>query len=205
MNKRISEILMGILILSILALLVLCIIDHKRMENNEEVLFSTWGKKYAPSLEEKEIQRSSKIVEMYKTILDRILTQNNGIYSTDKYISLDVGSLRAPAQEDSNGEYVSLTANEKNELLEYCKKYHKEVKGLSIEGLKEDGLVQDNNGFISLEGALLRVLEIEKLTENKAVIWFQSFHTGLGAIMPKYELTYKNGKWKITEKEMAIS
>lgn len=29
----------------------LCVIDHHRMENNAPVLFSTWGKKYAPPVE----------------------------------------------------------------------------------------------------------------------------------------------------------
>lgn len=34
----------------IIVLTVLCIIDHKKMADDEPVLFSTWGKKYAPSL-----------------------------------------------------------------------------------------------------------------------------------------------------------
>lgn len=29
----------------------LCVVDHHRMKNNEPVLFSTWGKKYEPSVE----------------------------------------------------------------------------------------------------------------------------------------------------------
>ena len=205
MNKKIIKILVGILSVVTLILVALCIIDHKRMENNQEVLFSTWGKKYAPAREEKERERSEKIVSMYKTIIDEILTQKNGLNSIDKYISLDVESLKAPSQYMTNGEYLPLTEHEKYELLEYCKNYHEEVKSLSIEKLKEQGFNKGDENFISLEGALLRVLKIEKLTENKAIIWFQSFHTGLGAIMPKYELTYKNGKWEIKSKEMAIS
>lgn len=149
-----------------------------------------------------ETQKSDKVVAMYKAIIEDLLENHNAIYPTDTYISLDVGSLKAP---EANNEYTVLTEEEQNELLEYCKKYHKEVKSLSMEGLKQEGLVQDDNGFISIDGALLRVLEIEKLTEDNAVILFQSFHTGLGAVMPKYELKYKNGQWKVTVKEMAIS
>ena len=150
-----------------------------------------------------EAEKSDKTIEMYKTIIDNLMTNSNAIYSGDKYISLDVKSLKAPAQKGD--EYVALTEQEQNELLEYCKKYHEEVKKLSIEELKEQGFNKGDETFISLEGALLGVIEIEKLTEDKAVIWFQSFHTGLGAIMQKYELKYKNGEWKIKALEMAIS
>ena len=74
-----------------------------------------------------------------------------------------------------------------------------------MDELKEQGYNKGDETFITLEGALFRILEIEKLEENKAVIWFQSFHTGLGAVMPKYELKYRNGEWEIKVKEMAVS
>ena len=141
---------------------------------------------------------------MYKTIIDDLVQNQNAIYTSDKYISLDVESLKAPALENT-GEYLSLTEAEQNKLLEYCKKYNKEVKNLSIEELKSQGFNKGDNTFIELEGALLRVIEIEQLTENKAIITFQSFHSGLGAVMPKYELRYKNGKWDITTREKAVS
>lgn len=200
MKKKIIKILVGILIVAILILGALCIIDHIRMSNNEPVIFSTWGKKYTAP----ETKKSDKIVALYKTIIDDIVESQNGIYSNDKYISLDVKSLKAPSLEKT-AEYSSLTEEEQNELLEYCEKYNKEVKNLSMEELKEQGFNKGDDTFIELEGALLGVLEIEQLTENKAVITFQSFHTGLGAVMPKYELKYKNGKWDITVREIAVS
>ena len=147
-------------------------------------------------------EKSDKIVTMYKTIIDHLVENHQAIYSTDKYISLDVESLKAPG---TNNEYISLTDEQQNELLEYCKKYHEEVKSLSMEELKAQGFNKGDETFIELEGALLTVLEIEKLTENKAVIWFESFHTGLGAVMVKYELNYNNEEWKVTVKGMAIS
>ena len=195
MKRKIALVILIIVII----LGVLCIIDHIKMNSNEPVVFSTWGKKYAPPVENK----SEKIVAMYKTIIDKLMENRSALYPTDKYISLDVESLKAPSKDQKEG--IALTEEEKNKLLEYCQKYHEEVKNLSIEELKIQGYNKGDDTFISLEGALLRVIEIEKLTENKAVIWFQSFHTGLGAIMPKYELNYKKGKWEITSKEMAIS
>lgn len=149
-----------------------------------------------------EAEKSDKIVAMYKAIIDDLVANHNAIYTTDKYISLDVESLKTLG---ANNEYISLTDKQKDELLEYCKNYHKEVKNLSMEELKAQGFNKGDETFIALEGALLRVLEIEKLTENKAVICFQSFHTGLGAVMPTYELNYKNGKWEIKVIEIAIS
>lgn len=163
--------------------------------------FQTSNKKIEKN---KEAQESEKIVAMYKTIIDKLMENRNALYTTDQYISLDVESLKAPALENGT-EYLALTEEQKDELLKYCKKYHEKVKDLSMEELQQQGFNKGEETFISLEGALWRVIKIEKLTENKAVIWFQSFHTGLGAIMPKYELKYRNGKWEITSKEMAIS
>ncbi len=36
-------------IIMIIVFAVLCIVDHNRMKNEKPVVFSTWGKKYAPS------------------------------------------------------------------------------------------------------------------------------------------------------------
>lgn len=57
MKKKIIKISLLILILVLIILGVLCIIDHVRMKNNQEVVFSTWGKKYtAPKKESKGIK-----------------------------------------------------------------------------------------------------------------------------------------------------
>ena len=190
------------------------------IKNKEVEIFEYYGNRVTINIKQKDdkldffihdkggwvFDTKNIVVALYvlkdKAIKD-LMTNSNAIYSGDKYISLDVKSLKAPAKKGD--EYVALTEQEQNELLEYCKKYHEEVKKLSIEELKEQGFNKGDETFISLEGALLGVIEIEKLTEDKAVIWFQSFHTGLGAIMQKYELKYKNGEWKIKALEMAIS
>ena len=61
-------------IISAIALLLLCtafgslyVIDHQRMENNEPVIFSTWGKEYTPS---SDITRQEAI-EIAKSKLDK--------------------------------------------------------------------------------------------------------------------------------------
>lgn len=150
-----------------------------------------------------ETQNSEKIVSMYETIIEDIIEKSKGIMQGAKYISLDVNSLKAP--ETTTNNYSELTEQQKNELLEYCKKYHDQVKNQSLEELRQAGLVEDNNGFIAIEGVLIRILKIEKLAENKAIIEVQAFRTGLGAVMVKYELKYKNGEWSIKTDQMAIS
>lgn len=154
---------------------------------------------------DEKVEKSDKVVAMYKTMINHLIENSNALYSEDKYISLDVESLKAPAKDNSSKEYSPLTEKEKNELLEYCEKYNKEVKSLSIEELKNQGFNKGNETFVSLEGAVLGVLEIEELTDSKAVIWFQSFHSGLGAVGSKYEMKYKNGKWDVTVESQFIS
>jgi len=191
-----KKIIIGILVLILLTLGVLCIIDHIRMNNNEEVLFSSWGKKYSAPLNEKEV--SQKVISMYKTVIDDLIGKSKGILQGAEYISLDVDSFKKSNEEN-------LTDTEKSELLDYCTKYHEEVKSLSLEGLRQIGLVEETDGFVSIDGVLIRILNIEKLTENKAVMEVQAFRTGLGAVMTKYELKYKNEKWNLKVKEIAIS
>lgn len=46
MGKKFIRILLGILVLVLIVFAVLYIIDHSKMKSGEEVVFSTWGKKY---------------------------------------------------------------------------------------------------------------------------------------------------------------
>ena len=67
-----KKILIGVIIIIVILIIVfgaLYIVDHKRMEENEPVIFSTWGKKYSPKIgeendkseEQKEKQESNNI------------------------------------------------------------------------------------------------------------------------------------------------
>lgn len=48
MNKKILTIIVSIILIFVIALGILYIIDNNNMKNNKHVIFSTWGKKYAP-------------------------------------------------------------------------------------------------------------------------------------------------------------
>ena len=47
---------------------ILCIIDHHRMNHNEPVVFSTWGKKYSSPLEVLEITPQTAIENVKKKL-----------------------------------------------------------------------------------------------------------------------------------------
>ena len=80
-----------ILIIVTIILLVIggaYLIDKNRMKNNEEVLFSTWGAKYTPSLETNNKENDGKIVITHDKIenlelLDRFLDNTNS-YNENK-------------------------------------------------------------------------------------------------------------------------
>ena len=51
MKKKFTVPIICFLFIIIVVFGTLCVVDHHRMGNNKPVLFSTWGKKYAPSVE----------------------------------------------------------------------------------------------------------------------------------------------------------
>ncbi|OEF97201.1 hypothetical protein BHF71_11235 [Vulcanibacillus modesticaldus] len=105
-----------------------------------------------------------------------------------KYISIDTD-----VTED-------LSEEEKKVLLNYFKKYSAEVKNLSFEGLKNEGLFDEET--FSLEGILLAVKDIKKKTDKEAIIEASKYRSGLGAIAIEYTLEYINGKWEIKQEKM---
>lgn len=56
----------------------------------------------------------------------------------------------------------------------------------------------------SIDGTFLWI-EPEEYNGNKATITGVSWFGNLGAVFPKYEATYKNGKWELELISMAIS
>lgn len=60
MKKKIGIIIIIIIIIAILIFGALYFIDHKRMEENEPVLFSTWGKDYKVATENKKDNENQK-------------------------------------------------------------------------------------------------------------------------------------------------
>lgn len=71
MKRKVFVTIISIVIILFLLVMLAYVIDHKRMAENKPVVFSTWGKKYAPP-EEKSIYKSTENINF-------ALTMNNTI------------------------------------------------------------------------------------------------------------------------------
>lgn len=60
MRKNIFKIIIGVIVILAIILGSMYLIDLNRMKNGEKVVFSTWGAKYAPVLEEKQNENYQK-------------------------------------------------------------------------------------------------------------------------------------------------
>ncbi len=71
-----SLFIIGIALLVLFVVLgSLYVIDHRRMDNDEPVVFSTWGKKYSPPLEVFEITPQTAIENVKKKLDKKVLKQ----------------------------------------------------------------------------------------------------------------------------------
>lgn len=146
---------------------------------------------YPAKVNMNKIELLSKTELMYMKIIDDIISQSEALNNEAKYISLDIDS------------FTVLNENEKETLLRYCKKYHSDIKDYSMQELKENGLYDEKN--MKIDGILIYIEKVEKITKNSAIMTVGKYRSGLGAIFPKYKLTYKNGNWNIEVLSMAIS
>lgn len=90
MNKKILTIIITIIIIFAIALGILYIIDMNNMKNNNPIIFSTWGKTYAPpedlyNIENIEIENLPKQYSLEQAIKDGcFVITNNKIYNKNK-------------------------------------------------------------------------------------------------------------------------
>lgn len=161
---------------------------------------------YPAKINVSKIELVSKLELMYETIIDDIMKQDEALNNNAEYISIDIDSF-VTTEDIGKGiihnKYLGLNDNEKDTILRYCKKYHSDIKDYSIQELKENGLFNEEE--VRIDGILIYVESIEKITENNAIMTVAKYRSGLGAIFPKYKLTYKNGNWNIEVLQMAIS
>lgn len=134
----------------------------------------------------------NKTVNMYKKILEDLIKQDSALNANAKFIAIDFENFLAHhkdryAKED---QYRSLSLNEKQLLLDFCKQYNENVIESNFEKLKEQGYF--NEETMSLDGILIAVDKTETIKENKAILRISKYRSALGAIMPKYELNLIN-------------
>ena len=146
------------------------------------------------------------IVEMYKKILDDLINQDSAINEDAKFIAIDFTNFLAYHKDryDGSSQLRNLSTNEKNQLLDYCKKYNENVIEATMEELKEKGYFNEKNMY--LQGILITVTNTEKVEFDKAILSLQKYRGGLAAVFLKYELTLVNNDyWNLQILDMAIS
>ena len=145
-------------------------------------------------------------VEMYKKILDDLINQDSAINEGAKFIAIDFTNFLAYHKDGNDGssQLRNLSTNEKNQLLDYCKKYNENVIEATMEELKEKGYFNEKNMY--LQGILITVTNTEKVEFDKAILSLQKYRGGLAAVFPKYEVTLvDNDYWTLQILDMAIS
>ena len=125
--------------------------------------------------------------KIYILALDSLISIDEGLNSDIKYIAIDIDTLEGAAQEDIN--YI----------MTYFEKYGVEVIAESFVTLREKGMVKEGN---YIEGLLLRVDKIDKITKKKAVMEVSKFRSGLGAIGVRCKLIYSKGTWELKNADM---
>lgn len=145
-------------------------------------------------------------VEMYKKILEDLINQDSAINEGAKFIAIDFTNFLAYHKDGNDGssQLRNLSTNEKNQLLDYCKKYNENVIEATMEELKEKGYFNEKNMY--LQGILITVTNTEKVEFDKAILSLQKYRGGLAAVFPKYEVTLvDNDYWTLQILDMAIS
>lgn len=92
MNKKIVTIIIAIIMILLIVLGILYTIDMNNIKNNKTVIFSTWGKKYAPTIEKTpsnttnvELENLPKEYSLEQAIKDEcFIITNSKIYNKNK-------------------------------------------------------------------------------------------------------------------------
>lgn len=152
---------------------------------------------YPAKVNVKNIERVnlSKLTQLYITLIDDVIENHDvALNHNMEYVAIDI-----------NG-FTNLNEKEKQDVINHLYKYSENVYVGNYEYLKEQGLAQENaDNFPALKGILIGSSNTEKINDDKYVVNISKYRTGLGAIFPEYEATYKEGKWSFEIISMAIS
>lgn len=132
-----------------------------------------------------------------------------------KRMDLYVAVMKAAFQEENGGKaFVAVKLDSLEGLSDEAKvEVLKELTDLSPNAYSFEEVKNDNTKFEldddgrlirSIDGALLWV-EIEEYSKSKSTITGVSWFGNLGAVFPKYEATFKNGKWQLKQISIAVS
>lgn len=148
----------------------------------------------------------NKTINMYEKILEDLIKQDSALNTDAKFIAIDFENFKAYHKDRNTKEdqMRSLSPNEKQTLLDYCRKYNENVIESNFKELKEQGYF--NEETMSLDGILISIDNIEKMKEDKVILRASKYRSALGAVMPKYEFNLVNEYyWNFKIIDIAIS
>jgi hypothetical protein len=129
----------------------------------------------------------------------------------DLYIAVMEGAFR---EENGGDGFVAVKLDTLEGLSNEAKfEVLKELGHLSAKVYCEEDVMNDDTKFQfddegrtvrTLDGSLLWV-NVHKYNANRAEITGVSWFGNLGAVFPRYEAIYRNGKWHLTLINMAVS
>lgn len=147
-----------------------------------------------------------KLELMYKTVIDKLYEEDTALNYNAKYIALDLDGIEEIIKRDNIDicEFnVIPNETQKESLLNYCKKYNENVMNAGFDELKEQGLFNEEKLYI--EGILIYISNIEKVSENRVHLEAVKYKSGLRAIFLECEMKYKDNNWELEIKGYAIS
>ncbi|WP_206098596.1 peptide ABC transporter substrate-binding protein [Paenibacillus montanisoli] len=133
------------------------------------------------------VQPEIDLGEVYSLALDAYMPVDEGLNSGMAYIAIDMSNLK------------DIDDADKQQILDYFKKYNVGVMEATYEELKAQGL--ENKTSLVLDGVLLKV-DQARITEKQAIVEGSKFRSGDGAIGMKVIVELKDGKWKVKEAGM---
>ncbi|SHJ62014.1 hypothetical protein SAMN02745751_02970 [Dethiosulfatibacter aminovorans DSM 17477] len=127
-------------------------------------------------------QEEVDYVTIYSIALDSVISVSEGLNHDMKYIAIDTATLEGATEEDIE------------EVMTYFDKYGVDVLDESFDSLRGKGMVINND---YLDGVLLRVENVNKLTNKKAELEVSKYKAGLGAVGIICDLINDGGTWKL--------
>ncbi|WBW95663.1 M56 family metallopeptidase [Oceanirhabdus sp. W0125-5] len=127
-------------------------------------------------------------MDLYVAVMKSVFSHGNG---GNEFIAVDLKTLKG------------LSDNSKKEILKALTTISQNV--YSFEKVKNDStkfeVSEDGSLVRAIDGTLLSI-GVEEYSENKAIIRGVSWFGNLGAVIPTYEATFKDGVWKLKVIEM---
>lgn len=188
MNKKILIIGASVLVIIIIILLIVVAVLMKKNADIAGVL------------------EGVKLEAMYQSMMDALYEEGGEFYSNVSYIALDLDGIEEIIEKyNVNIKKFNIIPNDKQKenILNYCKKYNDDVMNAGFDELKAQGLY--NEKYMSIGGVLIYISSIDEVSKNKVVLNANKYRASEGALYLKLEMQYDGSDWEVKSKILGMS